>query len=67
MQRNVSIGGSALNGYAGHCRFKPSKAKAIIAGVLRSKLTGAAYNPDDTSAWAREIADEVKQQLKSKY
>jgi hypothetical protein len=32
--------------------------------VLRSKLTGAQYHPDNTSALAREIADEIKQHLK---
>lgn len=47
------------------CRFKPARARQIIAEVLRSKLTGAAYNADNTSTWTREIADEIKQKLKS--
>jgi hypothetical protein len=46
-------------------RFKPSRARQIIAEVLRAKLTGAAYNADNTSTWTREIADEIKQRLKS--
>ena len=32
--------------------------------VLREKLTGATYHPDNTSQWTREIADEIKQSLK---
>jgi hypothetical protein len=51
-----------------HCkhdhRFKASRAREIIAAVLKVKLTGAKYHPDNTSAWAREIADEVKEKLK---
>ncbi|WIA21402.1 hypothetical protein OEZ86_009047 [Tetradesmus obliquus] len=46
-------------------KFKPARARQIIAEVLRSKLTGAAYNADNTSTWTREIADEIKQKLKS--
>uniref|UniRef100_A0A7S0RL31 Dynein light chain n=1 Tax=Chlamydomonas leiostraca TaxID=1034604 RepID=A0A7S0RL31_9CHLO len=45
-------------------KFKPSRAKEIIAAVLKTRLTGAVYHADNTSSWAREIADEIKQKLK---
>jgi hypothetical protein len=47
-------------------RFKPLKAKEVIAALLKAKLTGAAYNPDNCSAWAKELADEVKAKLKGR-
>lgn len=47
-------------------RFKPSRAKEVIAGVLKTRLTGAVYHADNTSSWAREIADDIKQKLKGK-
>jgi len=46
-------------------KIKASRAREIIAAVLKAKLTGATYHPDNTSAWAREIADEVKEKLKA--
>jgi hypothetical protein len=46
------------------CRFKASRAKEIIAAVLKARLTGAVYHADNTSSWAREIADDIKQKLK---
>lgn len=45
-------------------RFKPSRAKEIMHDVLKTKLTGTAYHADNTSAWAREIADDIKAKLK---
>jgi hypothetical protein len=48
----------------GMCRFKASRAKEIIAAVLKARLTGAVYHADNTSSWAREIADDIKQKLK---
>jgi hypothetical protein len=45
-------------------RFKESRAREIMAAVLKSKLTGVAYHADNTSTWAREIADEIKSKLK---
>ena len=45
-------------------RFKASRAKEIIAEVLKKRLTGATYHADNTSSWAREIADDIKQGLK---
>lgn len=45
-------------------RFKASRAKEIIAAVLKTRLTGAVYHADNTSSWAREIADDIKQKLK---
>ena len=31
---------------------------------MKEKLTGAVYHAENSSAWAREIADEVKLRLK---
>mmetsp|Transcript_21199 Transcript_21199/g.37761 ORF Transcript_21199/g.37761 Transcript_21199/m.37761 type:complete len:121 (-) Transcript_21199:75-437(-) len=45
-------------------KFKESRAREIMAAVLKSKLTGVAYHADNTSTWAREIADEIKSKLK---
>ncbi len=45
-------------------RFKASRAKEIIAGVLKARLSGQQYHADNTSSWAREIADEIKSKLK---
>lgn len=45
-------------------RFRPTKARDVIAAVLRSRLAGATYNADKMSALSREIADEIKQRLK---
>ncbi len=44
--------------------FRQTKVKTIMEEVLREKLTGATYHPDNTSQWTREIADEIKQSLK---
>lgn len=35
-----------------------------MAAVLKEKLFGASYHAENSSAWAREIADEVKARLK---
>ena len=48
----------------GRCRFRQSRAQEILAAVLKEKLTGAVYHAENSSAWAREIADEVKLRLK---
>jgi hypothetical protein len=48
------------------CRFRPAKAREIIAGVLSSRLGGVAYNADKMSVLSREVADEIKQRLKGK-
>lgn len=45
-------------------KFKPSRAKEVIAAVLKARLTGTVYHADNTSTWAREIADDVKAKLK---
>uniref|UniRef100_A0A7R9VVV9 Dynein light chain n=1 Tax=Chlamydomonas euryale TaxID=1486919 RepID=A0A7R9VVV9_9CHLO len=47
-----------------HKKLKVSRVKELIAGVLKERLTGAVYHADNTSAWAREIADEIKAKLK---
>ena len=44
--------------------FRQTKVKNIMEEVLREKLTGATYHPDNTSQGTREIADEIKQSLK---
>lgn len=46
------------------CRFKASRAKEIIGAVLKAKLAGQQYHADNTSSWAREIADDIKSKLK---
>ncbi|EFJ51127.1 flagellar inner arm dynein light chain [Volvox carteri f. nagariensis] len=45
-------------------KFKPSRAKEIIGTVLVARLSGQQYHADNTSSWAREIADEIKNKLK---
>ncbi|KAL3144841.1 hypothetical protein ABBQ38_001947 [Trebouxia sp. C0009 RCD-2024] len=49
---------------AGGNRFRQSQAQDILAAVLKEKLFGASYHAENSSAWAREIADEVKARLK---
>jgi len=44
--------------------FRPGKVKEIMAEVLKSRLEGLEYDPDNCSTWCREISDEVKQRLK---
>ena len=45
-------------------RFRVRRAKEIIGTVLREKLTGVTYHADNTSLWAKEIADLIKSRLK---
>lgn len=45
-------------------KFRASRAKELIAVALRQKLTGVVYHADNTSSWAKEIADEIKSKLK---
>lgn len=47
-------------------KFKEREARECIQGVLRRKLSGAAYHMDNTAAWSKEVADEIKQELKEK-
>eukprot|EP01048_Picozoa_sp_COSAG05_P001291 COSAG05_NODE_43_length_25931_cov_49.314636_4_plen_69_part_00 len=47
-------------------KFKASKAKEILAAVLKEKLEGKEFSADLTTQWTKEIADEVKAQLKGK-
>jgi len=47
-------------------KFKEKEAREILQSVLKNKLTGCTYNADATSALTREIADDIKQDLKSK-
>lgn len=46
-------------------KFKPSRAKELIAAVLKERLNGAVYHADNMSAWTREIADDIKQRMKN--
>ena len=48
-------------------RFRQSQAQNILAAVLKEKLLGSTYHAENSSAWAREIADEVKNRLKGRY
>lgn len=45
-------------------KFRSARAKELIAEALRQKLTGVVYHADNTSSWAKEIADEIKSKLK---
>lgn len=45
-------------------KFKSSRAKDIINSVLVARLSGQSYHADNTSSWAREIADDIKNKLK---
>lgn len=47
-------------------RFKASRVKEIIGSVLVARLSGQQYHADNTSSWAREIADEIKNKLKGR-
>lgn len=44
--------------------FHPADAKRIIKEVLESKLKDKTYNPEITSQWCRDIADDIKIRLK---
>lgn len=48
-------------------RFRPAKARELIAAVLSRRLAGTTYNPDKMSLVSREIADEIKQRLKGNH
>jgi hypothetical protein len=48
------------------CKFKETEAKAIIQSTLKAKLAGVTYHPDNTSVLAKEIADDIKQELKDR-
>ncbi|GBG75802.1 hypothetical protein CBR_g21047 [Chara braunii] len=45
-------------------KFRSGKVKQAIGAILKEKLTGAVYHPDNTSTWTREIADAIKVKLK---
>jgi tctex1 domain-containing protein 2 len=47
-------------------KFKEKEARDIVQRALKEKLSGATYHPDNTSTWAKEIADDIKQELKEK-
>ena len=46
-------------------RFKPSRAKEVIAGVLRARLVGAVYHPDNTPQACKDLSDEIRNRLKA--
>lgn len=47
-------------------KFKEGEARAVIHACLQRRLTDARYHPDNTSTWAKEIADDIKQEMKEK-
>lgn len=46
-------------------RFKPSRAKELISAVLKARLTGATYHPDNTPQQCKELSDEIKKKFKA--
>merc|ERR1719164_449116 len=46
-------------------RFRPAAVKPLIGSVLAEKLADKSYNPELTAQWTREIADEIKNKLKT--
>jgi tctex1 domain-containing protein 2 len=47
-------------------KFKESEAKIVIQTALKRRLMETKYHPDNTSTWAKEIADDIKQEMKEK-
>jgi tctex1 domain-containing protein 2 len=47
-------------------KFRVAEARDVIQGTLKSKLSGATYDPDSCAALSKDIADEIKQALKGK-
>lgn len=46
-------------------KFRPAVLQQTIHTILTSKLSSVVYNPDTCSESTREIADEIKSQLKA--
>eukprot|EP00771_Trimastix_marina_P000204 gnl/Trimastix_PCT/1211.p1 GENE.gnl/Trimastix_PCT/1211~~gnl/Trimastix_PCT/1211.p1 ORF type:complete len:125 (-),score=2.45 gnl/Trimastix_PCT/1211:48-422(-) len=48
-------------------RFRPAQVREIVQTILNEKLEGQEYQQENTPAWTREIADEIKTQLKNRF
>jgi len=46
--------------------FKPKVAQEIMQNVLRAHLADKVYDPNESAAWTKEIAAQIKLQLKGK-
>ncbi|PCI31027.1 hypothetical protein COB52_00545 [Candidatus Kaiserbacteria bacterium] len=46
-------------------KFRPSEAKELIEKIVEDRLKNQTYLTDQVSNWTKEIADEVKQKLKT--
>lgn len=46
-------------------KFRSSQVQELINNILKSKLSSITYNSDTCLAYSREIADEIKQKLKT--
>lgn len=47
-------------------RFKPAVVKECIREVLKERLSGMLYEPDEVPELCRSLADSVKEKVKSK-
>ncbi|KAI8805817.1 Tctex-1 [Cladochytrium replicatum] len=45
-------------------RFRPAIVSTIIHQVLENRLRGQTYTGEASSAWSKEIADEIRNRLK---
>ena len=48
-------------------RFKPLSAKEIIHNVLHDQLTGKEFKAEEAQNWSREIADTIREKIKSMF
>ena len=53
-----------LVSYSSFIRFKPMQVKEIIQKCLDNKLQNQTYYVDKASKFTRELAEEIKQELK---
>jgi hypothetical protein len=45
--------------------FQPSLVTAIMEKIVKEKLDGQEYHPENTPSWSREISDEIRNQMRS--
>ena len=45
-------------------RFQRKVVQEIIHKIIVDKLEGQVYKPDETSAWSREISDDIRNKMK---
>lgn len=55
-----------LIGLLFHYRFRPAIVKELIHNVLHEKLTGIAYNQEESTELTKQLSDEIKAKLKGK-